>query len=766
MGAIRHNVADLLWQGPGGGEILEFSLEEKISEPFLMQVHLKVKEPISPRTFLGGTGTVILKAGEELAGQRPYSGLIVKATNLGTRYGNIPTSSGKEYHYMVDIRPPIWMLGHAVRSKVFQEKSTCAIVSEVLGEAGVAFSWQASGGNTVREYCLQYNETWLNFVSRLLEDEGICYFYDHRAGTTVFADNPGAHPDCSPGSTANFREGAQIKHRDDDFLGSVTYSMALGTGKIATHDYNYETSQVDLNANAGVGHPGAQGHLEIYDIERSYPVKGRGQEYAGKHGEAIAAGLTEISGEGCCRSFASGHCFTLAGHFLAELNTKWLLTEVKVHAVQGTYKCWFKAAPASVCYRPLHKTPRPKVEGMQTAIVTGPPGSKVYLDDLGRCKIQFHWDREGPMSDRSSMWVRVANNYAGKDYGVQFIPRIGHEVLVEFLEGNPDLPVVAGRVYHDANTPPLGPSDKFKNTIKSIKDHHITLDDRDGKEMFDVRSHKDMNVEVVNDQTIHIGHDQSRTVDNDQSTVVGNNQSIEVGNDQSTTVGNDQSSQIGNNRSVQVGNNQDTQIGNNQTLQVGNNQTATIGANRTFSIGSNQSHAIGAQMSVSVGAGEDRQVAAGRTTTIGSNESLSVGANMNVNVGSNQSINVGSMKSENVGSFSSESVGAGKMLNVGATYSVQVGAVQMINTGATYMRNTGMMEKVMVGQNRMENVGVNRIITVGANHSIQVGGNQVTNASGGIQMIAASQVIITVGGSKVLIAPAGVKVTGTTINLN
>ena len=213
---------------------------------------------------------------------------------------------------------------------------------------------------------------------------------------------------------------------------------------------------------------------------------------------------------------------------------------------------------------------------MQTAIVTGPAGSKVYLDELGRCKLQFHWDREGPNNERSCMWVRVSNNYAGKDYGFQWIPRVGHEVLVTFMEGNPACPVVTGRVYNDFNTPPLGPANKFQNIIKSIKDNHIMFDDKDGAELVEIRAEKDMYTLVVNDDTQQIGNDRKVKVVRHHHETIGKNMTINVGEHLTENVGKDYKESVTDNHTLTIGKKFTTTVGKDKELTVGGDQTNVI----------------------------------------------------------------------------------------------------------------------------------------------------------------------------------------------
>ena len=574
MTALTHRVRDILWQGPGAhASVVTFTTEESFSKPSSMTAVVRTSDCLSPYGLVGATAGVTIAAGENLTETRPFRGIVAKARQLRTGHAHIAEASEKSYLYEFELRAPIWVLTHTQRSRVYQKMTVQAIVSAVLGEAGISFSWRAASG-TEREYCVQYEESDLNFVTRLLEAEGMYYFQDHVADAVVIADSMGAHKPCRPTAEALYDEVDQIKEKDDEVVQSAEFAVSMGTGAVMTHDYNHETSRLNLAGQNKVHLPGGVG--EVYEHNTLHTTGDLGQSLAKRRTEAIAANLTELTGTANCRSFAVGSIFHMRGHYLEELNDSWLISGLAVTVEQGHFHCTYRAVTTQRVYRPKLETPEPRVFGLQTAVVTGPPGSKVYLDQLGRCKLQFHWDREGEMNDRSSMWVRVSNNYAGKDYGIQFIPRVGHEVLVEYLKGNPDHPIVVGRVYNDNMTAPLGPTEKYQNAIKTIKDHHIIMDDSDGKELMDIRSQKDLKLEVVNDSNATIGHDKTTRTGNNQLLQVGVGYTITVGANQAIATGGAYMRTTALTEQVAVGQHRAESVGGHRTITVKGDNVHTV----------------------------------------------------------------------------------------------------------------------------------------------------------------------------------------------
>ena len=525
MTALKHNVAEIRWAGPGGKmEVVQFEAMDGFSTMSAIQVMLESETLITDFSpFMEASAKINVMVGEELTQPRAFGGVIIEMRQVRTGHGNWDPSSKKKYRYSLVIYPKLWLLSRVFRSRVYQRKSVRDIVDEIFGEHGVKADWRINRSPEPRLYCVQFKETNLNFVNRLLEDEGIYYFYDHEAEAIVLCDSPGAHKPCCPFEEIDYLEGTRHGHsrKKHEYINSLFYSEQVGTGKFETHDYNYETAAMRLFSRSANGTKPANTAYENYHHNANYAELAQGDVRATHFQEAEKARLCEMDGAGNARSLICGATFNLKKHYAEPLNDQYLITSTRILADQETYQVSFTAIPTKVTYRPQRQTLVPRVDGIQTAVVTGPSGEEVYLDDMGRCKLQFHWDREGKRDESSSMWVRVANNYAGNDYGVQFIPRIGHEVLVQFIDGNPDRPLVVGRVYNDLQAAPLGPEEKWHNIIKTPRDNHILFDDEMDKERFDVRAQKDMNTDVIRHKTKQVGVN--------ETTKVGKNKTLSVG---------------------------------------------------------------------------------------------------------------------------------------------------------------------------------------------------------------------------------------------
>lgn len=533
MSSIKHNVADVVWKSPGGlMEVVSMRYEHRMSELPLLRVELKTEDhSLKPDAIVNQSAHVDLMCGDELSQPRSFKGIVTRFAQKRTAYGNIGAAMPKRVFYEADVRPKFWLATKHVDTRVFRQMTIKDIADQILGELGIPCEWKLEGEHITRDHTVQYQESDYHFISRLMEDEGVYFYFDYTLETVIFGDAKGVHTPCEPTAQLDYSE-EQTRHvafGTFERILDVAYEETIGSGLFTVDHYNYETSQVSIKKDDTEGSSPNFPALEQYTHTMNYLDAGRGTFYARTRKEAETASIKIIKGKSTGRSLHVGFLLTMAKHFHDALNKTWLLTAVRMEVIEGKAVSWFEGFESDKPYRAPCKTPRPQVFGVQTAVVTGPSGSKVYLDSLGRCKLQFHWDRVGQKDDQSSMWVRVSNNYAGKDYGIQWIPRVGHEVLVSFIDGNPDLPIVTGRVYNDLNKPPLGPGQKFQNIIKTIKDNHMLFDDSDGAELIEIRAEKDMSTIVVNDERYQIGHDKSINVGNDHVEQIGRNMTLTVG---------------------------------------------------------------------------------------------------------------------------------------------------------------------------------------------------------------------------------------------
>ncbi|WP_437661589.1 type VI secretion system Vgr family protein [Sorangium sp. So ce1182] len=548
--------------------------------------------------------------------------------------------------YHATVVPDASRLKHRRNSRIFQALSTPEIIEKVLRAAGIpssGYRLALSGGYRAREYCVQYRESDFAFMSRLLEEEGICYFFEHSEDghVLVFADGPAAHGPIAGESAVVFRPplGALVQ---GEHVSRFRYAERVRSGKVTLRDYNFKKPGLSLESKAKAD---ADDDLEVYDYPGDYDTPGAGSSIARIRLEQIQTSRKTGSGESVCPRFLPGQRFTLAEHGRDDFNREYLIVSVHHHGHEpgldsvadgdaASYGNRFQVVPADVPFRPQSVTPWPTIKGIQTAIVVGPPGEEVYTDEHGRIKVQFHWDREGKRDAQSSCWIRVSQIWAGSAWGAVFLPRIGHEVVVDFLEGDPDRPLVVGSVYHGTNVPPYAlPAEKTKSTIKSNSStggggfNEIRFEDKKGSEEIFLHGQKDWNIAIEhdkrqwigNDEMLEVTHDRSKVVGNDQSEVVGGNKSIDVAKNHTEAIGEDESLSVGGSRGVSVGGDHTESVGGSQAIDVGKSQSVSIGENKSESVGGASSESVTKGKSTSVDEGYTLTVGKDMTVTIGKN---------------------------------------------------------------------------------------------------------------------------------------------------
>ncbi|HEX6534362.1 MAG TPA: type VI secretion system tip protein TssI/VgrG [Gemmatimonadaceae bacterium] len=504
--------------------------------------------------------------------------------------------------YEAELVPTLWFLSLTRKLRIFQNKTVPQIVEQVFADAGLTdYQMKCVGSFPTREYCVQYRETDLAFVSRLLEEEGIFYFFEHgeSAHNLVLANSVSSVAACPGSSTLRMNPDARSTTEEDDVVVELVSERAVGTGKVALQDYNFETPNVSLAATeTGDGKIG-----ELYDYPGGYGKKADGERYARLRMEMLEAPRQEVRGRSNCPMLTPGYKFTLAEHYRRDLNTEYQLLSVEHEAEAGsfvareerpfTYECRFRGIPAAVVYRPPLATPRPRVYGTQTALVVGKAGEEIWVDKYGRVKVQFYWDRDGKKDEKSSCWVRVASTWAGKNWGFIQIPRIGQEVIVDFLEGNPDYPIITGSVYNADQMPPYAlPANQTQSGLKTRSSkqgsasncNELRFEDKKGSEEVFLHAEKDLKTEVENDETRDVMHDRTTTIKNNETlTVTDGNEAITVQKGNQTV-------------EISMGNQTITLGQGNQTIEIkmGNQSTTVKMGNITTkaSLGSISSEAM------------------------------------------------------------------------------------------------------------------------------------------------------------------------------
>lgn len=566
--------------------------------------------------------------------------------------------------YHLEIVPKFWLTSRKAQSRIFQQLSVPDILKKVLDGFDTAFELQ--GTFEKRDYCVQYRETDFNFACRLMEEEGIYFFFKHADGShkMVIANTPQSHSEL-PDSSKVIYETVAGGNRPEDRIYDWHKLQELRSGKYLLWDHTFELPHKHLEADktiqdsvqvGSVTHKlkvGGNDSLELYDYPGEYAQRFDGVNPGGgdqaselqkifqdnsrtveiRMQEEAAASIV-IQGSSTCRHLVSGHKFSLERHFNAD--GEYLLTSVTHSASFDAFRSdssgdfhytnQFSCMPIALPFRPARVTPKPMIHGTQSAVVVGPPGEEIWPDKYGRIKVQFHWDREGKNNEKSSCWIRVATSWAGKNWGGICIPRIGQEVIVAFQEGDPDQPVVVGSVYNYEQMPPFKlPENKTQMGFKSRSHkaqgyNEIVMDDTAGKEELRMHGQYDMNTVVEHDQTSTVHNNRTDKIDVDDSETVGNNQTIDIGNDQKITVGA--------NRNIETGADHTENIGANLKLTIGSNQTLGVSANREVTVGGNVTEDISGNRGLTVSGNDD--VGVDGTQTIGVTGAISISSDTSI----------------------------------------------------------------------------------------------------------------------------------------
>lgn len=653
--AGRASRPDLLFGCDGyDGEmrVLTVDGQEAISEQFAFSIQLACRDgEIDFEAMVGTKAHLELAYGDET---RVINGLICRFEQ--------GVATDRFTPYYVELVPRTWLLTQRFCSRIFQEKDVVQIVKDVLEAAGLKakdFRFALQQSYQTRTYCVQYRETDWNFISRLLEEEGIYYFFEHKDGvdTLVMGDAPDAHADIVGTATVLFRQAADMVEVEE-YVFDMRYSQQVRPGKVAVKDFNFTTPTLSLLKDKSESSPSSgEGNLEVYDYPALFDADGPGTSLAKKRLESIQASRRETHGQSVCRRLAAGSMFTLQDFPRRDFNGRYLITFVRHTAQQPVgedeaggrfiYNNTFRAIPAAIPFRPARVAPKPLIEGAQTAIVTGPGGEEIYTDKYARVKVQFHWDREGKKDEKTSCWIRVAQLWAGESWGAMYIPRIGQEVIVDFLEGDPDRPIITGRVYNAKNMPPYAlDGEKTRSTIKSNSSkggggfNEYRFEDKKGSEEIYQHGQKDLTIVTENDKNQSTGHDETLKIGHDRAKDVGNNETTKIGVDRTEEVGSNEKITIGSNRTESVGKDEKITIAANRTEDVGADESISITGNRTEKVGGNEAVEIGGNRDHKIGGNDALKVSGDQAQEIGGGTDIKISGSLGMSVGSGSTMEV------------------------------------------------------------------------------------------------------------------------------
>ncbi len=563
---------------------------EELGRPFLIELDVSSNTAKGDlHGFLGSAVTVTLT--HPTKDTRYFNGILARMIYSGL--------SGGAYRYRMELRPWIWLMSHEQDCRIFSSQAPWDIMTGLFraeGFTNFADKRQNSAGSTVLDYCVQYRESTFDFVTRLMEQYGIYYYVTHANGshTLNFADDPNSHTALSDAIPYRYDQPRWMS--TDDYIWDWAAEAQIQPGAFTYRDYNFTTPKADLTAKSLLAGGHTYGSNEVYDYPGLYDTAANGTPLAQVQMQDLDSRRLFYGGTSNSRSLGVGTKFTLSGFPDTAMNTSYLITHSvctvlpeETHSQQpedlrDTFTCVLRAVPGTRPFRLPVLTPRPVIRGPQTARVAGEAGQEITTDAYGRIKVKFPWDRRTTEDENSSCWIRVAQVWAGTSWGAMFIPRIGQEVVVEFLEGNPDRPLVTGQVYNaDMTVPYTLPDNKTRSTVKSNSSlggggfNELRFEDAKGSEEVFLQAQKDYTVSVLNNQTVTITQDSSTTVSqgNRSVTVSKGNDSLTVSQgSRSVTVSTSNDS-----LTVSQGNHSITVSAGASSITAAKSITLTVGSN-------------------------------------------------------------------------------------------------------------------------------------------------------------------------------------------
>ncbi len=662
--------------------------------------------------------------------------------------------------YELTLRPALWFLSKTTDNRIFQAKSVVEIIEEILGEQdNLLFELRLKESYDPRDYCVQYGESDLDFIQRLMEHEGIYYFHEFDEGEhkLILVDDIATLTTTEGMSEIEF-EGDKLDFAEDpQVITDWDRTDAVVPGSYVHTDYDFTKPSADLMAldELPVGHD--EDDKERYSYPGTYVDHGRGKDLATVRLQEGLSPAQRIVAVSTARMPWSGARFSLVLYPRDAENAEYCILRVD-YDLQGKaysslvgddeasgFEARYLLMPGDVQYRPLQVTPKSVMRGPQTAVVVGPAGEEIHTDEYSRVKVQFHWDREGAKDENSSCWVRVSSVWAGAGWGFIQIPRIGQEVIVDFLEGDPDQPIITGRVYNAEQMPPYGlPDNATQSGWKSNSSlggggwNELRFEDKKGSEEVYFQAEKDHNELVKNNETRTIGNDWVEDVGHDGTQSIGNDRTESVGNNKSTTVGVNRDVSIGSHDSETVGATRTLSVGDTESITIGSSSTETIGLNHTQTVAALQTITVGAARTDTVGAAEVRSVGAAQTNTIGISRQMTVGAQQDHEIGAddgwkiggNQKVEIGATQDVEIGADGAYKIAGDRSVNVAKNSKHVIGEVMEVEVGKDLSIKAVDSITLVCGDAKLQMKKDGTIVLDGKDLSLKASGKIVAKASG------------------------------------
>ena len=645
-------------------ETLRFSSlegQEEISRLFDFNVILKSSQNnLDPQTFLGTQMTISIEL--DFFGARRYlNGQCIHFMLAG--------KEGRHYLYHARLKPWLWHTDLRTDFRMFQNMNAQSIIEQVLADYPFTYRFELSQSYREWEYCVQYGESDLNFIMRMMENEGMWFWFEHTADEhiLVITDETSL---CSP-----YPSYEQVPYydpdttfADQDSIHTWSAGCQARSGRYVARDYNFTMPKTQLPAHSIIEPGHAHDNYEFFEYPGRYSNLDEGEQYARIRMEALQSDFMRGRASSNVRGFAPGRLFTLTNHpaisqnrefMIVSAHYSWSESDYEARSESQQHQCQteIETHDTSKPFRPTCLTPKPRSSGPETAVVVGPAGQEIYTDEYGRVKVSFPWNRYCSQDENSSCWIRVSHPWAGAGFGGMHVPRIGQEVLVDYLNGDPDRPVITSRVYNAYQMPPWSlPANATQSgflTRSSIDGtaenaNALRFEDKKGAEQLWIHAERNQDIEVENDETHWVGNDRKKTIDRDETS--------KIKRDRTETVDRNETITVHGNRTETVDRNEKITIHKNRTKTVDRNETDRIDGNWSTLVGKNKLETITMAYMQNVGLGRMENVGLGYSLNVGMLMNTVVGLHQNTQVLKNKNTSVGTAYQLNVGGGASSTM--------------------------------------------------------------------------------------------------------------
>lgn len=720
----------------GGARVRRLHAREGLSAPYLIEVEIDVTGiSTSPRSWLYEQGRVVVGSADDEAVLRRFGGVITRVREHA--------SGGPRRLVGVTLESPLSLLRLSTDYRIFQEQTTRDIVSTLLTEAGIAtakVSFRLVGTYPTREVCCQYGETTLAFASRILEEDGIFYFVEQAddGPLLVFADSASAYAATAP--RADFELTAASGLVSKQAITSIREIGVVRPAKVTLRDHDFKRPQLDLEASAHLDAPLGR---DLYDFPGRYVEPDEGKRRAQIRLDALDCQASGARGTSHVFSLTPGHTFDLTGAPDPALDRSWVVIEIdhtwQDDGGQASFSNAFRVLPHDKTFRAPATTPSAAVPGPQIATVTGPAGQEIHCDEHGRVKVHFPWDRRGPKDDKSSCWIRVGQLHSS---GSIAIPRVGWEVLVEFENGDPDRPIVTGRLYNGKKGPPYPlPAQKTVSSLSSASTpggggrNEIRMNDSAGSEQYHVYAQKDLNAATANNKTEKVANNGAHSVGADHTLQVGASETLNVGANHELSVGSSQTWAVGGSRTKTVTGNEKLTVKGSRTMSIGGSHTTMTPKAFSETTPAAFSETVGGSCIEAAALGVSVAAAGAATFTV-------AGAKIEAVATGRGDVTIGAQATTVGGAFISSS---GKDIGISVT------GAKATTVGGAFAANAGGNVELSSDAGLTITVG-GLVALTGASIVLKVGGSKVTLSAGAV-VVKASEIKLTATGPNAELAP-------------